>query len=245
MFVGSPVRMNVSAEVVGPKRIAQIAYARTVDLVFFAGTGYEFISPSGASNFSNRLKDELETMLGVLPGRVSTVAENFAATSFYVSLSPAVVRHIGLFGQCEHSTSGPLAWGDSQGILHPGLACRDWSAPGPFYSAATPAVSRHEMHHAAFHLSDEYCEGTLHFQRSRLQNVYNSKKDCALLSSDASTCARIENPPGCVDPNCACSTSYWRSDPGTDDVMLYNGTEQADDRRAIRGKFDECKAGRC
>ena len=190
-------------------------------------------------------------MLGVGHGQINTVAENLAAVNFYVSLAPAVVRHIGLFGQCEHSTSGPLTWGDSQGILHPNLACRDWSVPGPFYSAKNPDVSRHEMHHAAFNLSDEYCAGTIHFQNTFISknngfpNVYVSKKDCALLSSDASTCTRIADPVGCVDPNCTCSTNYWRSDPGPDDVMSNNTIEQADDRRAIRGRFDTCRAGRC
>ncbi|HUQ27147.1 MAG TPA: hypothetical protein VM051_01055, partial [Usitatibacter sp.] len=135
---------------------------------------------------------------------------------------------------------------DAQGILHPGFDCRDWSVPGPFYSAGTPKFSWHEMHHAAFHMSDEYCPATVHSQHRITPNVYDSKELCEKLGSTPSTCKRIALPLDCVDPKCECSTSYWRSDSGPDDVMMPNKTlEQADDLRAIDRKFDECKAGLC
>lgn len=249
-FNVSPVRVNVSAEKVAGGKIALVPYKRAVDIIFFAGTGYTgypLTTTMGTSAFSDRLSVELATMLGIAPTlslspiedstlpRRSSLADNLSAVSFYASPAPAVVkRGEGLIGMCEHSTSGPVAWGDAQGILHPNLPCRDWSVPGPFYSAKNASTSWHEMHHAAFQMSDEYCEGTVHSQRGKFPNVYNTQAECVLKSSNAATCARI------------CSTDYWRSDPSRDDVMLENkGVEQADDMRAANGKFDECKAGGC
>jgi hypothetical protein len=244
-FNGAPVRMNVSAEDVGGGMIAEVPHKRTIDIILFAGTGYEFGTPTGAGVFSARLRDEIETMLGVsgLLTQPSSLADNLAAVNFHLSLAPAVVN-AGL-GKCEHSTSGPVAFGDAQGILHPNLGCGDWSVPGPFYSAGDPKVSWHEVHHAAFGLSDEYCVGTVHHQSTKLPNVYNDQKECEKLSSNAGTCMRIAVPAGCVKPNCTCITDYWRSDTGTRDVMVDNTLEQADDLRAINGKFAECRAGRC
>jgi hypothetical protein len=249
-FMLSPVRMNVSAETVAGGKIALVPYKRAVDIVFFAGAGYTaypVTTAAGTSAFSDRLKDELATMLGVGPilRQQSSLAANLSAVSFYASPAPAVVkRGDGKTGMCEHSTSIPVAWGDSQGILHM-TECRDWSVPGPFYSARTDIVSWHEMHHAAFQMSDEYCKDTVHSQRVKFPNVYNSQAECVSKSLDAATCVRIVDPPGCVEPACDCRTSYWRSGPTRDDVMLDYGVERPDDLRATNGKFDECKAGGC
>jgi len=246
-FSGEPVRMDVSAERVTRTRVSQVSTKRTVDLVLYAGTGYVLATQAGAKVFSERLQDEHRTMLRAAPDltQASSLAENLAGTSFYVSLAPATVKHLGLFKMCEHSTPNPVPWGDAQGILHPNLDCRDWSVPGPFYSAGTPTISWHEMHHAAFGLSDEYCTGTLHHQHAKFPNAYTSRQECLDRSSDPNTCLRITEPAGCVAPNCSCSTDFWRSDTGSDDTMWLNGPEGADDLRSARGKFNECKAGGC
>ena len=249
--VDEPVRMNVSAELTSRGGVTQLPHQRTIDIIFFAGGGYEKSSKA----FMERLVGEFETMMGVsdLTGdfgfthrQPSTLAENYDAVSFYVSSAPAIVNPNSVFGMCEHSTISPVPFGDAQGILHPNLDCRDWSVPGPFYSARDPDTSWHEMHHAAFGLSDEYCEGTVHFQNSTLPNVYNSAKDCRFLSTNPTGCMRIEEPQGCTATNsCTCSTSYWRSDAGDRDVMRRQGIQESDDIRSTRGKFAECRAGRC
>jgi hypothetical protein len=246
-FAGAPVRLDVSAELVGRGKITQVSEKRTIDLVFYAGTGYELSTPVNAKVFSDRLRDEHVTMLRAARelAQPSTLAENLEVLSFHVSLSGATVKHNNASSMCEHSTSNPVPWGDAQGILHPNLKCRDWSVPGPFYSAALPHVSWHEMHHAAFGLSDEYCAGTVHSQRGLFPNVYNSQADCARLGSNPATCAPIVDPAACTGAGCTCSTSYWRSDSAPDDVMISDGPEGADDRRAARAKFAGCKAGRC
>jgi hypothetical protein len=246
-FVAAPMRMNVAAEFTGKNQISEMPHNRAIDVAYFAGSGYEFQSAAGAATFSGRLQEELETMLGVAKTHTqpSSLADNLPAVSFYVALAPGTVNHVSMFDMCEHSTAGPVSFADAQGILHPNLGCRDWSVPGPFYSAGDAATSWHELHHAAFGLSDEYCKGTIHYQRARNPNVYNSQGDCQRLSSDPATCMRIADPPGCTDPNCECSTSYWRSGPADDDVMINNTREQADDLRAVRGKFDDCRLGGC
>ena len=253
-FVGAPVRLDVSAEAVSSGTIRQIPYTRTVDIVFYAGTGYELSTPGGARVFSRRLLDEQREMLRAAVGKpgASSLGENWAATSFHVSLSAATVKAGGWrvgglleFNQCEHSTPNPVPWGDAQGILHPGVACRDWSVPGPFYSAGNPAISWHELHHAAFGLSDEYCAGTIHHQHPRFPNVYTNQAECMRLGSNPATCARIAFPVGCNGAAC-CSTDFWRSDSSPNDAMVGNGeVEGPDDLRAVRGKFRECRAGRC
>jgi hypothetical protein len=254
-FVGAPMRLDVSAETLSSGKIRQVPLTRTVDIVFYAGTGYELSTPGGARVFSVRLLNEQREMLRAdadKPG-ASSLAENWAATSFHVSLSAATVKAGGWrlgglfeFNQCEHSTPNPVPWGDAQGILHPGSDCRDWSVPGPFYSAGRPAISWHEMHHAAFGLSDEYCAGTVHHQHPRFPNVYTSQAECVRLGSNAATCARIAEPVGCSGAACNCSTDFWRSDSESKDAMVGNGeVEGADDLRAVRGKFLECRAGRC
>lgn len=254
-FVGAPVRLDVSAESVSSGTIRQVPYTRTVDIVFYAGTGYELSTPGGARVFSRRLLDEQREMLraAVTKPGASSLAENLAATSFHVSLSAATVKAGGWrvggllpFNQCEHSTPNPVPWGDAQGILHPGSDCRDWSVPGPFYSAGNPAISWHELHHAAFGLSDEYCAGTIHHQHLRFPNVYTSQAECVRLASNPTTCARIAEPVGCSGAACSCSTDFWRSDSSPNDAMVGNGeVEGPDDLRAVRGKFRECRAGRC
>lgn len=249
-FTVSPVRINVSAEEVGGNKIALVPYKRTIDIVFYAGSGYTsypLVTIAAPNAFSTRLAEELSTMLGVANRQRTSLADNLNAVSFYASPAPAVVkRGDGLIGMCEHSTSGPIAWGDAQGILHPALPpphenCRDWSVPGPFYSARDAHTSWHEMHHAAFQMSDEYCEGTIHSQKVKFPNVYSSQAECISKSSSAATCVRIQT---CVGTSCSCSTRYWRSDPAND-VMQNGATEQADDVRATNGKFDECTAGGC
>jgi hypothetical protein len=257
-FVGAPMRLDVAAEALGNGTIRQVPSTRTVDIVFYAGTGYELSTSNGARVFSLRLLAEQQEMLRADAGKpgASSLAENWAATSFHVSLSAATVKaggwRLGGLGdlaglnQCEHSTPNPVPWGDAQGILHPGFDCRDWSAPGPFYSAGSPAISWHEMHHAAFGLSDEYCVGTFHHQHPRFPNVYTSQAECVRLGSNASTCARIAEPAGCNGAACSCSTDFWRSDSSPNDAMTGNGLpESLDDLRAVRGKFLECRAGRC
>ena len=255
-FVGAPVRLDVSAEELSNGTIRQVPYTRTVDIVFYAGTGYELSTPAGARVFSKRVLDEQREMLRVEKLGASSLAENWAATSFHVSLSAATVKaggwRLGGLGdllnanQCEHSTPNPVPWGDAQGILHPGFDCRDWSVPGPFYSAGSPAISWHEMHHAAFGLSDEYCVGTIHHQHPRFPNVYTSQAECVRLGSNPANCARIAEPVGCSGAACSCSTDFWRSDSAANDAMIGNGeVEGPDDLRAVRGKFLECRAGRC
>ena len=101
------------------------------------------------------------------------------------------------------------------------------------------------MHHAAFGLSDEYCVGTVHHQHPFFPNVYTTQAECVRLSSNASTCARIEEPVGCSGAACTCRTDFWRSDNASDDVMDVNGAEGLDDLRAARAKFLKCRAGRC
>jgi hypothetical protein len=245
-FVAAPMRMNVAAEVTGKNLITEMPHNRAIDIVLFAGTGYEFQTSIGAEVFSTRLKGELETMLGISPGRPSSIAENFGAVNFYVAVAPGTVNPYNLLDMCEHSTAGAVPWGNAQGILHPFTTCRDWSVPGPFYSAAAPYISRHELHHAAFGMSDEYCVGTLHTHNALSPNVYRDQGECMRLGSNPAACKRIADREDCVDPNCACSTSYWRSDPLKNDLMnVGHGDEQADDRRAIRRRFAECRLGRC
>lgn len=249
--VDEPVRMNASAEVTASGGVTQLPHQRTIDLIFYAGGGYE----KASKVFMDRLVGEFETMMGISDLRgdfnhthrhPTTLAENYDAVSFYVSTAPAIVNPNSVAGFCEHSTISPVPFGDSQGILHPDLDCRDWSVPGPFYSARDPDTSWHEMHHAAFYLSDEYCMGTIHHQNSTLQNVYNSEKDCQDLSTNPTQCTRIEEPQGCAANNtCTCSTSYWRSDTGEKDTMREQGIEESDDIRSARGKFAECRVGRC
>lgn len=246
-FVGMPVRMNVGAESTGPGTIAEVPHNRAVDVVYFASEGYDLQTPGGAKTFSDRLDVELKTLVGVRQRLRTGIADHMSAVNFYISLAAATVKAGGLFGMCEHSTAGPVPWGDAQGILHTGLTCRDWSVPGPFYSAETPEISRHELHHAAFGLSDEYCQGTIHFQRPKFPNVYDGEANCRRLSSNSDTCRRLAEPEGCEGAACTCKPvlDFWRSDPGSRDVMVDNTEEQADDRRAIDAKFDECRAGRC
>jgi hypothetical protein len=247
-FVGDPVRMDVAAERRPGNVVSQLPTQRTVDLVFYAGSGYGLTPPALANGFADRLREEHVTMLRAhdsMP-EPSSLAEGIGGVSFWASLAPAVVKHIGLLGMCEHSTSNPVPWGDSQGILHPDLRCRDWSAPGPFYSAALPHVSWHELHHAAFGLSDEYCNSpTLYLPNAIYPNAYGSLQDCRDRSSNPPTCARIAEPVGCTGSACTCSVDVWHSDNRGDDTMISDGPEGPDDLRAARGKFDWCRAGGC
>jgi hypothetical protein len=252
-FAGAPVRMNVSAEKTPPRGIAEVSHKRTIDIVLFAGTkydgtGYDLAVTTGVEAFSLRLKDEMETMVGIHPThkQPSSLADHLEAVNFHVSQAPARLEFSRkVDAKCEHSTVGPVAFGDAQGILHPNFDCGDWSVPGPFYSAKSPEFSWHEMHHAAFGLSDEYCNPTVHSQHPRTPNAYIERAQCLALSSNPATCRQITSPVDCVEPDCTCHALAWRSDSGPNDVMIDNTIEQADDLRSINRKFDECKAGLC
>ena len=245
-FVAAPMRMNVAAEATGKDVITEMPHSRAIDVVYFAGTGYEFQTASGAQSFSKRLDGELSTMLGVVNHRPSSLADNLGAVSFFVAVAPGTLNPYNGADMCEHSTAGPVPWGNAQGILHQDPTCRDWSVPGPFYSAETAAVSWHELHHAAFGLSDEYCVGTVHHNFSLTPNVYRDQGECARNASNPAACKRIALPEDCVGSQCTCSTNFWRSDPLHNDVMNSDyGVEQADDLRSITRKFAECRLGRC
>jgi len=245
-FVAAPMRMNVAAEFTGRDVITEMPHSRAIDVVYYAGTGYEFQTTSGAHWFSTRLDGELTTMLGVADHRPSSLADNLDAVSFFVAVAPGTVNPYNGADMCEHSTAGPVPWGNAQGILHENPTCRDWSVPGPFYSAETPTVSWHELHHAAFGLSDEYCVGTFHHNFSLTPNVYRDAGECARNASNPAACKRIAEPEDCVGAQCTCTTNFWRSDPLKNDVMnVGHGQEQADDLRSTTRKFAECRLGRC
>ena len=245
-FVAAPMRMNVAAEVTGKDVITEMPHSRAIDVVYYAGTGYEFQTTRGAQLFSTRLDGELDTMLGVAHSRPSSLADNLDAVSFFVAVAPATLNPYNGADMCEHSTAGPVPWGNAQGILHQDPTCRDWSVPGPFYSAETAAVSWHELHHAAFGLSDEYCVGTIHHNFSLTPNVYRDAGECARNASSPTACKRISEAEDCVGSQCTCTTNFWRSDPLNDDVMNTSyGREQADDLRSTTRKFAECRLGRC
>lgn len=245
---GGELRISTSAAVQADGTISELPHNRTIDVVYYAGTGYDITTPGGISTFSERLKDEYEVMLGVSPSlhQPSSVFDNLAATNFFVSVSPATIKHNSVFTTCEHSTPRPTSYGDAHGILHPNLPCRDW-AIGVQYSAGDPVTSWHEFHHNAFGMSDEYCQYTIHYQPGRFPNVYDNLAECRARSTNPSTCLSIADSSNCpAGRTCACNAGYFRSDPGFADVMSFDQTiEQGDDLRAANGKYADCSLGRC
>jgi len=101
-------------------------------------------------------------------------------------------------------------------------------------------IIAHELHHAAFDESDEYCcdggykDGV---------NLYNSLKSCQDKGSDWMSCAMIDlrDKMGMVID----SRPWWRSDTGTADVMYNNRIENPDDLRASDALFAKCLGGGC
>ena len=246
---GPLVRVDVPAVITpvdgGGKTIEAAPLSTTLDIVFYPGTGLAAGEPSGGPRFPVAIETAVNDIrgYGLFDDRrfPSSVLRNWANVGIWAMPDPVTVS-AGGGGLCTWSGLGGASFADVAGVLH-GMSCRD-NAPGRQFSAATSdygyATPWHELHHAAFDESDEYCcdggykDGV---------NLYNSLKSCQDKGSDWMSCAMIDlrDKMGMVID----SRPWWRSDTGTADVMYNNRIENPDDLRASDALFAKCLGGGC
>lgn len=176
-------------------------------------------------------------------GRISSIQENIARTSFWAVATPATVvgqtlplpTSLNLCSVIQAAWSGSA---DVNAVLHSNGLCRDNAGLNMF----TANISRrniawHELHHSPFQESDENCCSNVYFQHPIAPNVYWTQGECVAFSSNPATCAMITS--------AGATVPFWVSDPQPNDVMNNNTTENADDLRRVRTHYALCAQGGC
>lgn len=140
-------------------------------------------------------------------------------------------------GSCSNTApanrSTDYTFADAMGLIHrSGL--RDCAGGGVFSSQASNArVVGHEMGHAPFGMSDEYCCDGGYWQPPREPNAYSAQTACQNDAPPGATCRQFTVNGGGV---------WWTSDPATNDLMVDNGWANFLDRRRIDAHFAGCSA---
>ena len=238
------VPANVTLPIIGPSFVAQAPTSVSIDVAFYPGTGLSPGDPTGGSVFLNAIDTAVRDIKGFATSRFlrhrSSIVDNWGNVGIW-AVKEGVAVGYGSGGDCNVGGPGYLSFADSVGILH-NVWCRDGANGRAFTSRFTrTGVIWHELHHAAYDESDEYCcdggyeDGV---------NVYSDISSCTAKSSNAFTCQQIEE----KDANGMVTNwiNWWRSDPAKFDVMGdTNDFENADDRRAAKNTFDRCRRGGC
>jgi len=238
-------RVDVPA-VVTDSSVSQAPVTTTIDVAYYPGTGLDPDDPAGGSRFSYAIEKNVNEIRG-FGGRdvlrfPSSLVSNWANVAIWAVREPVTVSANSSSDTCTWSGLDAVSFAGGGGVLHD-VDCRD-NAPGRAFSAwvqaGTGSVGWHELHHAVYDESDEYCcdggyaDGV---------NLYNSEASCMDKGSDPTTCAMITK----LDAmgNQIDSRPWWRSDVGNPDVMVFNRIENADDRRAAENTFARCRRGGC
>lgn len=240
-----PIMAGVSSEPFGIVR-----QEKTLDIAFVAGSNYDLSASSGRTDFLFDAQDHIKQLWGIGGSRQPSV---FLArqknVSVWVSLTTVPITRQDRFkinSLCVFSLDGRvvgfpayLASADVVAVIHR-ITCRD-NAPGKTYSAKSPTVGWHEIHHAAFGLVDEYCCDGFYDEVHPHPTLYFWPNACTSdpLTDPTQGCAPIR-PGGTI----GAPTRWWRfdSDP---DVMVNNSREQKGDVRRANWFFDQCDLGKC
>jgi hypothetical protein len=236
----------------------------TKDVVFFPGNFDMLADGSDPMLFRSIVADHIKQLWGVGPqGRFpSTILANQDNISFWVSLQSVTVAHSvphdpeSRANDCRYGPVVP-SWSEVNAVVHR-TRCRDIAYRGyRLYSARSPLIGWHEMHHAAFGLADEYCCDGDYQAAQPFPNVYSSHADCladSLSGFGGLTCQPIRDNgvTGCFIGGQRQGIQGWRLDPNTDicvnntpDVMIRNTIELGADIRRATHVFSGCKQGRC
>ncbi|GHJ17170.1 hypothetical protein [Micromonospora sp. AKA38] len=229
-------RASVPAVVDGNGRVNTRPLNQSIDVAYAPGTGYDTTTLDGARQFGNAVDDNAWQLLGIR-SRVfpSSIGTHWSQVGIWVQNVPVEVT-VSPDGDalCRRGAFSPVSFAETNGVLHT-VNCRD-NASGSVFSADSPTVGWHELHHSAYHEGDEYCcDGGYWYGEGK--NTYHSLTDCRRGGSDAGTCNEITDG---VTP-----TGWWRSDGPMADVMIDNSVERADDIRAAEATFARCGRGQC
>jgi hypothetical protein len=200
---------------------------KTLDIVYYAGTGFDLVTPTGRDAFNMRLSDQIKKLWGVETGCGSPTSfhEHQQSVSFWVNTLPVEVSTVPLLNECSRKLDYTL-FAEANAVLHD-VACRDLSV-GSNFTAGAPAVGWHEIHHAAYGLADEYCCNSIYWQANPYPNLYLTKPPCDADPLSGGECTALG---GFLN-------LWFRVDP-KDDVMVFNGTEGAASRRRADWYFDQ------
>ena len=214
--------------------------------MFYPATSYPLSTPAGQAAFLTDAGEHVSQLWGLgqfsMP---SSLLRNQEKVSFWVKpravvigqsqpQNPTAPNNLCTFGSVDIP---PFA--NVNAIIHREV-CRD-NAPGGMYSALSPLISWHEIHHAAFGLADEYCCDGGYFQTSPFPNVYFWPNDCRNDPDSGANCNPIRASGG--GPFDA--TRWWKFDLDGSDVMTNNTFERVADIRRANWYFGECDQGRC
>ncbi|WBC16467.1 hypothetical protein O7600_06405 [Micromonospora sp. WMMA1998] len=229
-------RASVPAVVGSDGRVNTRPLNQSIDVAYAPGTGYDTSTLDGARQFGNAVDDNAWQLLGIR-SRVfpSSIGTHWSQVGIWVQNVPVEVT-VSPDGDalCRRGPFSPVSFAETNGVLHT-VNCRD-NASGTVFSADSPTVGWHELHHSAYHEGDEYCcDGGYSYGDGR--NTYPSLSACQRGGSDARTCNEITDG---VSP-----TGWWRSDGPMADVMIDNSVERADDIRAAEATFARCGRGQC
>ncbi len=230
-------RASVPATVTEAGEIAPTTVDTRFDVVYYPGTGNDLADVNQARHFAAQVAGNIAHLLGMGTSRATTTfAAHPDAMAFIVSPQrPAVA--VSLSGKtCGWSGLVKVSYGDAHGVLH-NTTCRDVSYASREYSSNSPVVDWHELHHALFDESDEYCcDGGYYDDRI---NVYPSLERCrSSTAAPPAGCAQITDGSAVI--------GWWRAGPAVN-VMIDHSTmlENPDDVRAADAAFGRCGRRQC
>ena len=235
------VRVDVPAIVRDGSALTAAPVSDDIDIVYYPGTGLDPENTTGGPRFLYAIEKNVNDIRGFGPKPFrypSSVLRGWGNVAIWAV--PEVVP-VDVSGEdCRWPHFNTVSWAESAGVLHD-ITCRD-SASGREFSAwiGRNSVGWHELHHAAFDEADEYCcDGGY----SDGVNLYSSPSSCDQKGSDRNTCAMIDrrDSMGMILE----TQPWWRSDVGSNDVMVSGETEKADDLRAAAAAFALCMGGGC
>jgi hypothetical protein len=208
-----------------------------LDVALFPGDNYDLSTTAGMAAFMEQVRQTvlfLDQRLGYDPNASDPSQQMLGihqAINYWVILQPIHVTatDIGYAkSKCDFEIDAP-SFADVSAVLH-GVNCRD-NSPNKDFSANSPSVAWHELHHAAFGLADEYCCDGGYWRPDPLPNIYNDQTDCNRDPLATNGCTLI-------------TKGFWRFEPG-DCVMTDNVDEKPGDRRRVNWYFSQCLKGGC
>lgn len=227
-----------------------IRQEKALDIVFFPGNNFDLSQREGGRReFLDDVAASIREFWGIGGvRRPSTLLTNQVHMSYWVVMQNVRIQPLNPADENSRCVylffDNPLTWSNANAVLHR-VFCRNYtnSPFGNAYSANTPGVSWHELHHRVFGLADEYCCDGGYFQLPVHPNLFFWPEDC---NHDPNA------PPGGCQPVRTAGnilpgqqTRWWRIDLDPDVMLDHAGLQQGAEVRRTNSVFDQCRLGRC
>jgi hypothetical protein len=221
-----------------------------VDVTFFVGSGYAIHAGEVDHHFVADVGEHIRTIWGLhsrwsleqdvsAVRRPSVVLTRQNRISFWISPRAIDVSTRNASNPAEPCIYlfPPATASEATAIVHR-VPCRN-HAQLKVYSASNAFTGFHELHHAAFGLSDEYAGTTYYFEQAWNPNLYYFPAACNADTVAVTPCRPIF-------PAGVSGSRWWRPDQDPDLMnKSADGVQQGAERRRVNWIFDRCAVGLC